>query len=71
VPLLVFADLPLMKTTLLKFLSLRDLAQFVKQANPAGYLLNTLELTVMARFSENEISFAIVQLKAKELGPAA
>lgn len=56
-----------MKSTILKFISLPELAQFVEQVKPAGYLLNTMDLTINAKFSESEIDAAIEQWNAKPL----
>ncbi|HUC83038.1 MAG TPA: hypothetical protein VMR70_19170 [Flavisolibacter sp.] len=59
-----------MKTTLLQFVSLPELAEFVQLVNPPGYLLDTQALTIRGRFSKEQVAMALKQWNAMPLAAA-
>jgi hypothetical protein len=53
-----------MKSTILQFNSISDLASYAKTVNPNGYRMNTADLTLSAHLSSLELALAIEQYKA-------
>jgi hypothetical protein len=53
-----------MKTSILKFNNLSDIAIFIKTINPNGYTINTLNLTVCSKLNPFELALAIEQYGA-------
>lgn len=55
-----------MEKRTLKFQCLINLAKFSKQVS-TGYLMNTNNLTLTGRFSDEEIALAISKFKAEQI----
>ena len=53
-----------MSNTTLKFKTLSDLARYSKVINPQEYIINTLQLTLMACLSDFEIAIAMEEYEA-------
>jgi hypothetical protein len=56
-----------MKTVLLKFTCLSDLASFCKQIQPGTYVINTATLTLSVTPLAFELALAIEQYQAVEI----
>jgi hypothetical protein len=53
-----------MKSTILKFNTLAELASFLKTVYPQGYTINTLQVTLTCKLTSFEIAVAVEQYNA-------
>ena len=57
-----------MKPAILQFLSLEELASYARQLTDKGFQINTQNLTLKTRLSEDDIRLARKQFRAKIIG---